>query len=99
MAKTKATGSTQLGRDSIAKRLGVKLFAGEHARPGMVLVRQRGTRFIPGRNVARGEDDTLYALAGGTVQFTPSVKRRFDGTTRKIKRVDIIVTLQKTQKK
>ncbi|OHA48157.1 MAG: 50S ribosomal protein L27 [Candidatus Terrybacteria bacterium RIFCSPHIGHO2_01_FULL_48_17] len=101
MAKTKATGSTQLGRDSISKRLGIKLFAGQHARPGMILVRQRGTRFLPGINVKRGGDDTLYALSEGMVQFRTITKRRFDGNTRKIKRVDILsqTSEQKPKKK
>lgn len=82
MAKTKAAGSTRLGRDSIAKRLGVKLFAGEKARAGMVILRQRGTRFIPGKNVGRAGDDTLYALKEGTIVFRKIRKRRFDNSQR-----------------
>ena len=82
MAKTKAAGSTRLGRDSIAKRLGVKLFAGQKARAGMVILRQRGTRFIPGKNVGRAGDDTLYALKEGIIVFRKIRKRRFDNAQR-----------------
>ena len=62
MAHKKAGGSTSLGRESQSKRLGVKVGEYERVRPGMILVRQRGTRFYPGLNVKRGKDDTLYAL-------------------------------------
>ena len=89
MAKTKAAGSTRLGRDSISKRLGVKLFAGQTARPGMIIVRQRGTYFVPGNNVQRGADDTLYAMAGGTVRFRTVRKQRFDGNRRVAKIVEV----------
>lgn len=69
MAHTKSGGSTQLGRDSQSKRLGVKLADGEYAHPGQIIVRQRGTKVRPGSNVRRGADDTLYAAAAGIVQF------------------------------
>ena len=82
MSKTKASGSTKLGRDSIAKRLGIKLFAGEKAKSGSILVRQRGTKFLPGKNVKRADDDTLFALSTGTVTFKTIRKKRFDGRTR-----------------
>ncbi len=82
MSKTKAGGSTKLGRDSISKRLGIKLYAGEFARPGAILIRQRGTKFLPGKNVARGEDDTLFAVSGGTVRFRTVRKKRFDGRSK-----------------
>lgn len=78
MAKTKAGGSTKLGRDSAGKRLGIKIFAGGKARPGMVLVRQRGTRFWAGSGVRRGGDDTLYALEHGTVLFRKQTRKKFD---------------------
>lgn len=70
MAHKKGAGSTRNGRDSNAKRLGVKTFGGEHVICGNILVRQRGTRIHPGENVRRGNDDTLYAVAAGVVQFT-----------------------------
>ncbi|GAC1536127.1 MAG: 50S ribosomal protein L27 [Acidimicrobiales bacterium] len=69
MSKTKGGGSTRNGRDSNAQRLGVKVFDGEVIRPGGIIVRQRGTHFHPGSNVGRGKDDTLFALADGTVKF------------------------------
>lgn len=69
MAHKKGLGSTRNGRDSQAKRLGVKRFAGETVTGGSILVRQRGTRFFPGDNVGRGKDDTLYAKVSGIVDF------------------------------
>ena len=69
MSKTKGGGSTRNGRDSNAQRLGVKEFDGTVVRTGSILVRQRGTKFHPGRNVGIGKDDTLFALANGTVKF------------------------------
>lgn len=89
MAKTKSTGATKLGRDSLPKYLGIKLFEGQKAKVGQVLVRQRGTRFLPGKNVARGNDDTLYALKEGTVHFQTKRKRKFDNSQRKVKIVNI----------
>lgn len=90
MAHTKATGSTKLGRDSQPKYLGVKLFAGERAKPGSILVRQRGTKFKPGKNVKRGSDDTLYSLARGIVQFATKNIKKFDGNKRLTKIVNVI---------
>jgi len=69
MSKTKGGGSTRNGRDSTAKRLGVKVFDGGVVNPGTIIVRQRGTRFHPGINVGKGGDDTLFALADGKVKF------------------------------
>jgi large subunit ribosomal protein L27 len=69
MAHKKAGGSTSNGRDSISKRLGVKKFGGEHVLAGNIIVRQRGTRFHPGKNVGIGKDHTLFATAEGQVQF------------------------------
>ena len=70
MSKTKGGGSTRNGRDSRAQRLGVKVFDGTVVSAGSIIVRQRGTHFHPGANVGRGGDDTLFALADGTVRFT-----------------------------
>lgn len=70
MAHKKGQGSTRNGRDSESKRLGVKKFGGEYARSGNILVRQRGTKFHAGDNVMRGGDDTLFAVADGSVNFT-----------------------------
>jgi large subunit ribosomal protein L27 len=69
MAHKKGQGSSRNGRDSNAQRLGVKAFSGETVTGGSILVRQRGTRFFPGRNVGRGKDDTLFAKIPGIVQF------------------------------
>jgi len=69
MAHKKAGGSSRNGRDSNAQRLGVKRFAGQTVSGGSILVRQRGTRFKPGKNVGRGKDDTLFAKIGGVVKF------------------------------
>jgi len=69
MAHKKGQGSSRNGRDSNAQRLGVKAFGGQRVTGGSILVRQRGTRFNPGRNVGRGKDDTLFALADGVVAF------------------------------
>ncbi|GAA6734899.1 50S ribosomal protein L27 [Thermus oshimai] len=69
MAHKKGLGSTKNGRDSQAKRLGVKRFGGQVVRAGNILVRQRGTRFKPGKNVGMGRDFTLFALVDGVVEF------------------------------
>ena len=69
MAHKKGMGSTRNGRDSEAKRLGVKKFGGEAVKAGNILVRQRGTKIHPGNNVGIGSDDTLFALVDGTVKF------------------------------
>ncbi len=69
MAHTKAQGSSTNGRDSHGQRLGVKRYGGQQVLAGMVIVRQRGTKFLPGLNVGRGKDDTLFAKAKGTVAF------------------------------
>jgi large subunit ribosomal protein L27 len=69
MAHKKGTGSTRNGRDSNAKRLGVKRYGGQVVRAGNILIRQRGTKVHPGNNVGRGSDDTLFALVDGVVTF------------------------------
>ena len=69
MAHKKAGGSTRNGRDSNSKRLGVKLFGGQFAKAGNIIVRQRGTRFLPGANVGLGRDHTLFALTAGAIKF------------------------------
>ena len=70
MAHKKGLGSSRNGRESNAKRLGVKTFAGQTVSGGEIIVRQRGTRFKPGAGVGIGKDDTLYARSAGVVQFT-----------------------------
>jgi large subunit ribosomal protein L27 len=76
MAHKKGLGSSRNGRDSNAKRLGVKRFAGESVTTGNIIVRQRGTHIHPGENVGRGSDDTLFALKDGTLEFTHGEKRK-----------------------
>ena len=79
MAHTKSGGTTKNVRDSQPKFLGVKLFAGQMAQPGSILVRQRGNRILPGKNVRRGRDDTLYSVIRGIVKFSTKRKTNFDG--------------------
>jgi large subunit ribosomal protein L27 len=69
MATSKTGGSTSNGRDSISKRLGVKLYGGQLTRTGQIIIRQRGTKVHAGSLVGRGKDDTLFALAGGVIKF------------------------------
>jgi large subunit ribosomal protein L27 len=76
MAHKKGLGSTKNGRDSRAKRLGVKRFSGQAVTTGTIIVRQRGTHIHPGEGVGRGGDDTLFALREGVVEFTRGMKRR-----------------------
>lgn len=90
MAHTKAGGSTHLGRDSISKRLGVKLYDGQTAKAGSILIRQRGTKVYPGKNVRRGEDDTLYAISGGKVKFSVRSKKKFNGKTQIVRVVNVL---------
>ena len=89
MAHTKAAGSTRLGRESHSKRLGVKLFDGEKVKVGDVIIRQRGTKWLSGENVGRGNDDTLYALKTGTIKFITKKIKRFNGLKRVAKMVKI----------
>lgn len=76
MATSKSGGSTSNGRDSQSKRLGVKLFDGQHVTGGEIIVRQRGTRIHPGKLVGRGSDDTLYARSEGQIKFHYGPKGR-----------------------
>lgn len=89
MATTKSKGSSSLGRDSQPKYLGVKLYAGEKTKPGMIIVRQRGSKIIPGKNVAKGSDDTLFALKEGIVAFKTINKKSFTGQKKLTKVVEI----------
>ena len=89
MATTKAAGSTKLGRDSRPKYLGVKLFEGQNAKIGSIIIRQRGTKFFPGKNVRRGNDDTLYALKPGIIRFRTKKKKNFNGSQRTVKIVNV----------
>lgn len=90
MAHTKSGGSTKLGRDSAAKRLGVKIQDGMPVAAGAIIIRQRGTRYLPGANVGRGGDDTLYALVNGKIKFSERTKKNFDRSTRKATVVTVL---------
>jgi len=90
MAKKKAGGSTSLGRDSISKRLGVKKYDGEAVQAGNILIRQRGTKYRPGQNVRRGEDDTLYAIAPGKVKFTSKQMKAYTGKLKQVRFVNVM---------
>lgn len=96
MATRKAGGSTALGRDSISKRLGVKIFGNQLAYTGNILVRQRGTKFHPGRNVKKAGDDSLYAIADGRVQFEAKKVKEFTGKL--VKRLFVSVVPETTKK-
>lgn len=81
MAHKKAGGSTNNGRDSNAKRRGVKLFGGQMARPGNIIVRQKGTKWFPGEGVEMGKDFTIFAVREGKVTFTNKRQKKFNGQT------------------
>lgn len=89
MATKKAGGSAKNLRDSNPKYLGIKLYGGEVARPGAIIVRQRGTQVLPGSNVGMGKDHTLFALKNGIVSFRDKRKLNFDGSISKKKVVDV----------
>lgn len=89
MSKTKAAGTSRLGRDSQPKYLGVKLFGGQAAKIGSIIIRQRGSKFTPGENTRKGKDDTIYAVKEGKVTFSTKRKKNFDGKVRLIKEVSV----------
>jgi len=90
MAHKKAGGSTALGRESQSKRLGTKLYAGEFAQAGNIIVRQRGTKIRPGKNVLRGVDDTLFAAVPGIVKFSQKKVKKFNGVLELARFVHVI---------
>jgi len=90
MAHTKALGSTKLGRDSRAKRLGVKIQDGGKVTVGQIIIRQRGSKYLAGKNVRKGGDDTLYAGKDGLIKFGIKTKIRFDGSKRKATVVAVV---------
>lgn len=90
MAHTKAIGSTKLGRDSISKRLGVKLQDGQLVHVGQIIIRQRGSKYFAGKNVKSGADDTLYAMKSGTIKFGTRIKTKFDGNRRRATFVAVV---------
>ena len=90
MAHTKQLGSTKLGRESEAKRLGVKCQNGEKVRAGQILIRQRGSKYLAGTNVKSGADDTLFATKAGVVSFKNTKKGNFDGTFRRVTKINVV---------
>ena len=89
MSTSKSSGSSRLGRDSAAQRLGVKVSAGQKVKIGMIIIRQRGTKYLAGKNVKRGSDDTIYAMKDGVVKFGTRLKKLFNGTQRTAKVVSV----------
>jgi large subunit ribosomal protein L27 len=90
MAHTKAKGTSKLGRDSESKRLGVKVFGGQKVKPGMILIRQRGSKYYAGENVGRGKDDTLFAKTQGVVRYLKKKIKRFDNRFKKKTVVNVV---------
>jgi large subunit ribosomal protein L27 len=90
MAHKKAGGSTALGRDSVSKRLGVKIFGGQKVDTGNIIVRQHGSKFRPGENVRMGSDGTLYSTIKGFVKFSTKKMRRFNGNLAKTRYVNVV---------
>jgi len=90
LAHTKAKSTTKLGRDSESKRLGVKLFDGQVAAPGNIIIRQRGTKFLPGLGVRLGKDDTIFAVRSGKVKFATRKKTNYSGARRTVKIVNVV---------
>jgi large subunit ribosomal protein L27 len=90
MAHKKAGGSTALGRDSVSKRLGVKIFGDQRVGKGEIIVRQHGNKFHPGNNVKTAGDSTLYSLVDGIVKFQDKMLLKFHGNLRKTRVVSVI---------
>ena len=97
MSKTKQGGSSRLGRDSAAQRLGIKAHDGEKIKIGQIIIRQRGSKVLAGKNVKVGSDDTIYAMKDGVVRFTLKSKKHFDGSRRTAKMVSVEVAKAKTK--
>ncbi|MCD4762022.1 50S ribosomal protein L27 [bacterium] len=90
MAHKKAGGSSSLGRDSASKRLGVKLSDGQFAKSGSIIIRQRGTKYHPGKNVKKGKDDTLFATMSGLVKFSTKKLKKFNNRLKSTKIVNVV---------
>lgn len=94
MAHTKSSGSSKYGRDSQPKYLGVKKSDGEKVKIGDILIRQRGSKYLPGAGAKQGGDDTIFSMTEGVVKFTQKRKVRFDGTKRFVKMINVIAALK-----
>ncbi|OJI06328.1 50S ribosomal protein L27 [bacterium CG10_46_32] len=95
MAHKKAGGSTSNLRDSKGQRLGVKLYGGEFAQAGAIIVRQRGTRYFAGENVKRSKDDSMFAIKEGAVLFKKKMKRGYDGNLKQRVEVNVVAVVSK----
>lgn len=89
MAHKKAGGSTALGRDSVSKRLGVKIFGDQRVNKGEIIIRQHGNKYHAGRNVKVAGDSTLYSMIDGVVKFQTKMQRKFHGNLRKTRIVSV----------
>ncbi len=96
MAHKKAGGSTSLGRDSVSKRLGIKIFGNQAVKKGQIIVRQHGTKYAAGKNVKVGGDSTLFSLTDGVVKFQNKQIRKFHGNLRKTRVVNVVAASKKT---
>lgn len=92
MAHVKGTGTTGLGRDSQGQRLGIKLFGGQEAKIGSIIVKQRGTKFMAGKNVNRATDDSLFATVNGIVSFKKKKIKKFTGRLETATFINVIPT-------
>ena len=90
MAHTKSSGTTKLGRDSESKRLGVKLAAGQPAKTGDIIIRQRGSKMLAGQGTKMGSDDTIYSVTNGVVKFSTRKKKNFNGSRREVKTIEVV---------
>jgi large subunit ribosomal protein L27 len=90
MAHTKQKGSSKNARESASQRLGVKLFGGQIAHPGNIIIRQRGTKYLPGIGVRLGSDDTIYAVKEGKINFKTKKISKFDGSKKIVSVVNIV---------
>lgn len=89
MATTKSAGTVKTGRESKPQYLGVKVYGNQKVKAGNIIIRQRGTKFFPGKNVRKGRDYTLYAIKEGVVKYLTKRKTRFDGSQRTVKVVTV----------
>ncbi len=90
MAKTKSAGTVKTGRDSKPKYLGVKLFGGQKVKMSDIIIRQKGTKYIPGKNVKVGRDNTIYAAKDGVVKFSTKRKTCFNGKQKRVSVVSVV---------
>ena len=90
MATTKSAGTVKTGRDSNPKYLGVKIYGGQKAKIGDIIIRQRGSKFLPGKNTKKGRDDTIYAIKDGIVAFATTRKKCYDNRQRRAKVVSVV---------